>query len=95
MKAPPTSFKALFEPCEFDHEDDAFDTVWEFARAHMFAIFKKDVGKPNRKVWGCTKSGVHDRRNKKIELDFLIRQSWCLYINVLLGASGIIFYAAL
>jgi hypothetical protein len=31
----------------------------------MFAIFKKDVSKRNRKVWACTKSGVHDRRNKK------------------------------
>lgn len=71
MEAPLTTFKALFTPHEFGHEDNAFDTVWQFARDNIFAIFKKDAGKKNRKLWGYTKSGVHDRRNKKLSLGAL------------------------
>src|ERR1700712_5552522 len=64
MEAPPPTYNALFKPCEFDYEDDAWDTVWEFAREHMFAIMKHDI-KPNRKIWACSKSGSPDQRNKK------------------------------
>jgi hypothetical protein len=65
MEAPPATFIALFKPCKFNPKDNAFDTVWEFAHNNIFAIFKKDIGKRNRKVWACTKSGIHDQRNKK------------------------------